>query len=181
MESDHYTNSRLKFRRRTFKRDRDMRNFLVPDTLFMHLEEDWDNCQAKLRYKDVLKGMKYAGFEWINCKADILPKIIATIGGAPVTAPYGIGLVDQEEQLLISENELRILVNGLYESVQVQKKEKMFDILILREIKGQLFWNWIFYFMQYGLPFDSLLPYNKYDVLISDYEAFKISVDERDE
>lgn len=58
-----------------------------------------------------------------------------------MTAPYGIGLVDQEEQLLISENELRIHVNGLYESVQVQKKEKMFDILILREIKGQLFWN----------------------------------------
>ena len=81
----------------------------------------------------------------------------------------------------MSEKELRILVSGLYESTQEQKKDKMFDILIFREIKGQLFWNWIFYFMQYELPYDCLLPYNKHDALISEYNHPQISISDDEE
>ena len=31
--------------------------------------------------------------------------------------------------------------------------------MIFREIRTQLFWNWVFYFIHYNLPYDWILPY----------------------
>ncbi|CAI2375139.1 unnamed protein product [Moneuplotes crassus] len=177
LKSEYYQEKKETFQKRTFKREKDMHNFLVPDTLFLHIEAICDNCDCKIKYKGIIKGMKNIGFECISCKQDILPEIIATIGGPSLITPVGIGSIEQEEQLLISEKELRILVNRLYESVQIQKKEKMFDLIIFRQLKGQLFWNCIFYFMHYGLPYDCLLPYSQSHISFSDFDGPKITAE----
>ena len=41
----------------------------------------------------------------------------------------------------MTEKELRIIMNAFYDNVQNQMSEKTFDIMIFREIRGQLFWN----------------------------------------
>ncbi len=162
MKWEYYQSRQQTFKKRTFKREKDMANFLTQDSLFMHVEAICENCNWKLKYTAVMQGMRQIGFELISWNQDILPEIISTIGGPYTEKPYNLNTIDQIEQLLISEKELRILVNRLYECIQIQKKEKMFDLVIFRELKGQLFWNWIFYFMHYSLPFDCLLPYNPY-------------------
>lgn len=70
-----------------------------------------------------------------------MPKLKTTIGAPTVASYYGVGVLDKEEQLLMTEKELRVVVNALYENVQTQKHEKIFDMMIFRELKGQLFWN----------------------------------------
>ena len=39
------------------------------------------------------------------------------------------------------------------------KNEKVFDLMILRELARQTFWNSIFHMVQYDMPFDIFVPY----------------------
>mmetsp|Transcript_36923 Transcript_36923/g.36533 ORF Transcript_36923/g.36533 Transcript_36923/m.36533 type:complete len:216 (+) Transcript_36923:174-821(+) len=63
LESEYYQEKKETFQKRTFKREKDMHNFLVPDTLFLHIEAICDNCDCKIKYKGIIKGMKNIGFE----------------------------------------------------------------------------------------------------------------------
>ena len=45
MKSDFYINSKQKFRRRTFKRSKDMNAKLVQDTVFIFIDTEWYTCK----------------------------------------------------------------------------------------------------------------------------------------
>jgi hypothetical protein len=74
----------------------------------------------------------------VHCRSEIIPKIRGIVG---MMRSVEVGGELLEEQLLMTEKELRESVNGMYEDVQGQKEEKVFDIMIFREIRGQMFWN----------------------------------------
>lgn len=122
---------------------------IVDDTIFIHWEMTCENWNRYLSYQHILKGMQSSSFKWVKCNADILPLLYIQIG-IPSPVPFrGAGHIEPEEQLLLTEKELRSMVNALYENVQSQKPHKIYDIMLLREMRGQLFWNWLFYFMKY--------------------------------
>ena len=153
-----------------------MKNKLVQDSIFIHIDTEWENWMKTLSYEKVFEGSKKHGFFWIKCDNEITPKITATIGAAPTTGIYGIGTTENEEQLLMTEKELRIVMNAFYENMQNQKVENVFDIMIFRELRGQLFWNWIFYFIHYNLPYDWILPYD-HVVALCNYPNIEIDDD----
>ena len=136
-----------------------MNNRLLQDMVFIKIDTEWERCRKILNYDHVLEGSRKSGFFWVKCLYEITPKIKVSVGASPSTAIYGIGASSKEEQLLMTEKELRIIMNAFYDNVQNQMSEKTFDIMIFREIRGQLFWNWIFYFIHYNLPYDWILPY----------------------
>lgn len=166
-------------------------NLLILDQAILlldHICKSWGRYCIK---DEIIASYKSSGFYWIFCKEDIIPSIKAIIGkftlkihriydyiGMP-TAWTGIGYNDvyDETQLLFTEKELRSVVNGLYETIQSQKESKMFDIMLLREIRSQLFWNWVFYFMNNNLPYDWLLPYAELDAKISSFSGTRVSLD----
>jgi len=178
LTSKYYLENKLKFRKRTFKHDKDINNHLIQDTLTIYLDHEWESWGKNLRYQEIISSYKTSGFYWISWKEDILPSLCALIGFSTGWADYGYWDVLEEHHLFITEKELRSVVNGLYETIQSQKNEKMFDIMIFREIRGQVFWNWLFYFIHYGLPYDWLLPYWPNEIQETEND-FSICIDDQ--
>lgn len=132
----------------------------MQDHIFLRLLEQCPKCEEMLDYNTIMQGMQKADFICIYWEAELLPNIEVTIGALTSVSQYGVGVVNIEKPSLMSEKELRIAVSGLYEEVQNQKKDKMFDIMLFREVRSQIFWNWIFYFIKYDLPYDWIIPYD---------------------
>lgn len=79
-ESEYYNTSKELFRKRTFKKSKDMTNFLISDYLTIHLDHKCEHCNKYLQYNDIISCYKTTGFYCAKCKEDILPTLIALIG-----------------------------------------------------------------------------------------------------
>jgi hypothetical protein len=50
-------------------------------------------------------------------------------------------------------------INELYKSRLEDDEVETFNLMLFREIRGQLFWNSIFHMIENDLPYDFVLPY----------------------
>ena len=95
-----------------------MKNKILQDSIFIQIDTECEKWRKSLHYEQVLEGSRKSGFHCIKCKNDITPKISATIGVPPSVWIYGMAIVPREEQLLMTEKELRIVMNAFYDNVK---------------------------------------------------------------
>lgn len=71
-----------------------------------------------------------------------------------------------ENQIYLPFKAMRKTVNDLYESRLEDPEVEKFDLMILRDINKQIFWNCIFYMIEENLPYDFILPYEDTEIML---------------
>ena len=157
--------------RRTFKPYKELNNFMIKDVINLWVEKKCDSCEKYHNWDDIQK-----------CEVDNIYSVICLKCKEPMIASLNVIIGMKQNlpfQTYVSENQIflppegvRENANNLYETRLEQSNGETFDLMILREINKQIFWNCIYYMIEYGLPYDFLLPYEDTDdILRYKYEA----------
>ena len=75
----------------------------------------------------------------------------------------------EENTVFISAEELHKWIEMIF----LESEDMKIDMRLLREFNKQIFWNMIYYFNEYHLPFEFFLPYEDTKTFDQEYDELK--------
>jgi hypothetical protein len=124
----------------------------------MSVEADCVNCHKHHSWSSLKRCIIDVDFgvKCLNCD-DILITNLNIVIGCLQSLPFVTYI--HENQIFLIIKDLRMHINELYKSRLEDDEVETFNLMLFREIRGQLFWNSIFHMIENDLPYDFVLPY----------------------
>ena len=153
-----------KLRRRTFKSYEQRKNLLIEEVVSFEIPGKWSSWGKISDYEQIFQTIDNEGsFKWFFCGWDQILTLYVWIG-------YRNDIEDVKtsisyEWTLSSEVEIITNIKHLYDT-SVHKNDnnsQKFDLMILREHREAVLWNWILFFQRYKLPYDFILPFEDWE------------------
>ena len=115
------------------------------------IKETCPECQVVLKSKEIRNGWRREtqNFECtcINCGSELFPKIRVKLGEDSAA--------DEEATLFVSPQALRMLVTNAVEG----DNRFHLQVDLLRTFNSQVFWNLVWHFSSFCLPYEFIMPY----------------------
>lgn len=158
------------FRKRSFLKPEE-EEFFSSDKVKLLLKEKCRNCGSVQFPKDILKSFsKITSAESVNlqfvcaaCKNNIYPNLKIMIGDVvknKVEETMFISAVDLRQYL-----EMRLQLDNSYRNCEQVKPE------VMKEFSKNLYWPLIWYFAEFQLPYDFLVPYQDTSLMEEYYKV----------
>ena len=149
------------FRRRVFTKAGETHIFAKQELCFL-LKETCKKCKKFLSIKEIKEGWQNTEYAFesfcTGCKEMYIPSLRVRVG---LEVGHENKTSNIENTIFVSPRALKALVRDLLIDYKVKFK---LDIELFRIYNAIIFWNLIWHFNDFGLPFEFMLPYEQ-DVL----------------
>ena len=155
-----------KLRRRTLKNYEQRRNLLIEEVVSFEIPGRWLSWGKISDYEQIFQTIDCEGsFKWFFWGIDQILTLYVWVGNKNDIEDVKTSI--SSEWTLSSEVEIIANIKHLYDT-SVHKNDsnnQKFDLMILREHRENVLWNWILFFYQrHKLPYDFLLPFEDWEL-----------------